>query len=137
MVSVKEMNNLPPIGATMYAVTEWLYYDGDPYPRREYLVCPARVTDYKSQGWKGIQLLAYHPVRDTVDSVWTWNLPLYYKPEEIGAKVFYTPQDAARRAKELTDKAERSEAGFDTFKPYRRSYEKYLEAVVCTTTKNG
>lgn len=79
------MTKRPEIGAKMYHVVEHLYYvPGRVAPEREYCVCEAVVQGISARGI--IKLLGDKPEG--------YLTPWYYRPDEIGEKLFYTEAEA-------------------------------------------
>lgn len=108
----------PKIGTNMYSVHEHLYcIPGRTAPVREYCVCEAEVQGYITGGYAEIRLVGPNPRGFTTS--------YFYRISEIGKKVFYTAQEAALLAQQMTEKYERTwERMGDP--PMRRSWEKYL-----------
>lgn len=107
------------VGTKMYAVNEHLYYiPGNPAPVKEYCVCEAEVRGFYQGGYVDICLFGKHPGCGIV--------PYYYPLKDVGTKVFYTPQEAAVLAKQLTEKYEQT-WGWTGDPPMRRTWEHLLE----------
>lgn len=108
----------PAIGTKMYAVNEHLYYiPGKTAPVLEYCICEAEVLGFYQGGYVEICLIGKFPGRGMV--------PYYYPLKDVGARVFYTPREAAMLAKQMTEKYERT-LGWMGDPPMRRTWEKYL-----------
>ena len=114
------MRKLPEVGTKMFFVQEHLYYIKEKAgPILEYCVCEGEVTGFFQLGFTEIRLRARSP-----KGFWT---PYRYKQSDIGKKVFYTPKEAAKFAKELTDKYERTWGWLGAPDiPMRRPWECYL-----------
>lgn len=104
----------------MYFAHEHLYYTKDKAaPVSEYCVCEAEVTGFIQGGYTEVCLVGLCPEG--------YRTPYYYKLSEIGQKVFYTIQEAARLAKAMTEEYERVWGWMgEPDIPMRRTWEKYL-----------
>lgn len=111
----------PAIGAKMYAVHEHLYYiPTRTGPILEYSVCMAEVRGFFTGRFTEVKLVGKNPNG--------FMTPYYYRLSEIGKKVFYTPREAALRAKEMTDQYERIWGWLGSPDiPMRRSWKHLLE----------
>lgn len=79
----------PPIGTPMWHVLEHLYYEKNRAgPLMEYVVREARVTGYFQGGYTEIRL--------TGKNAGGFMTPYSYPLKDIGEKLFYTPEEAAR-----------------------------------------
>lgn len=113
----------PPVGTVMWDVHENLYYDKavSVAPLTEYVVTSAPVTDYFEGGYVELKMCGPVPHGDR-----SFPMPRFHKLSDIGSKVFYTARETALRARELTEKHERTWA-WASDPPMRRTWEKYLE----------
>ena len=113
-------NNRPKIGTKMYTVQEHLYYiPGYPAPVTEYCVCEGEVKRFFTAGYTEIILVGPSPEGYTT--------PYRYPLRKIGKRVFYTAEEAALLAKDMTERHEHTWGwiGEPAF-PMRRPWEKYL-----------
>lgn len=86
------MTKRPGIGAKMYHVVEHLYYvPGRAAPEREYCVCEAVVQGISAR--EIIKLLG-----NNSDGYVTTR---YYRPYEIGEKLFYTEAEATAACNQI------------------------------------
>lgn len=110
------MKQTPEAGTVMWFVVEHRYYKkGEPAPRLEYCLVSGPV---KMWGDRGIKIKSWNP-----DGFYSLH---YFYFDEIGKRCFDNPQEAAARARELTEKHERSCLGASDV-PIRRSWAHYLE----------
>lgn len=114
------MNKRPDIGTKMYSVHEHRYHvKGRAAPLFEYCVCEAEVTGFFQGGYTEICMIGLSP-----DG---YRTPYRYKLSDIGSRVFYTPQEAANLALDMTEKHERTWGWMGkTDTSLRRTWEKYL-----------
>ena len=86
----------PKIGPQLYFVCEHIYNTEDRTANKEYVVCSGELTGYsENSSWTAMRIVGTGP--------YGYEIVSYYKPQEIGAKVFYSAKEAAQRAKQLTD----------------------------------
>ena len=112
----------PEIGSKMWDVHENLYYvSGRIAPVMEYVVTEGEVTGYLEGNYVEVKLLGPVPRGDR-----SYPVPRFHKLSDVGKQVFYTAREAALRAKEMTEKHERTWA-WTGDPPMRRTWEKYLD----------
>lgn len=114
-------NKRPDTGTKMYLVHEHLYYiEGHAAPVLEYCVCEAKVTGFFQGSYTEVCLIGLSPKGFTT---------LYrYKLSEIGTRVFYTAQEAAKLAQKMTEKYENTWRWLGKPDiPMRRTWEKYYK----------
>lgn len=112
------MGRKPEIGDKMFHVCEHLYYVPErAAPLREYCVCEATVVCFLRGGYTEVKLVGKNPRG--------FDTPYYFKLSEVGSKVFFDAQSAAKYAESLTVYAEQhwNWAG----EPLRRSYKDLFE----------
>lgn len=112
----------PEIGTKMYFVVEHLYYDKTirTAPFTEYCVCEGEISRFLTVRYTEMELRGKNP-----DGHGDLH---YYRLEQIGKKVFYSVQEAAQLAKEMTEKYERIWGWFGPPDiPMRRPWESLLE----------
>lgn len=114
------MYERPKIGTKMYFVKEHLYYiPNHTGPIKEFCVCEAVVKGFHTLGYTELCLSSTDP-----DGFCT---PYWFRVNEIGKRVFYTAEEAARLAKTITQKYE-SVWGWigKPHIPMRRTWKNYL-----------
>lgn len=105
------MSKRPDIGTKMYSVREHLYYiQNHAGPLLEYCVCEAEVTGFFEGGYVEVRLRGKSPEG--------FMTPYFYKLSEIGTRVFYTAEEAARLAKDMTERYEKTWAGLALLKSH-------------------
>ena len=86
----------PKIGTQLYFVCEHIYNTEDRTANKEYVVCSGELTGYsENSSWTAMRIVGTGP--------YGYEIVSYYKPQEIGSKVFHSAKEAAQRAKQLTD----------------------------------
>lgn len=106
----------PPIGTSMWHVLEHLYYEKTRAgPLMEYVVREARVTGYFQGGYTEIRL--------TGKNSGGYLTPFSYPLSDIGRRLFYTPEEAARLAKRMTEDEEKK---LWCREPLRRPWAEYI-----------
>lgn len=114
----------PPIGTPMWHVLEHLYYEKTRAgPLMEYVVREARVTGYFQGGYTEIRL--------TGKNAGGYLTPFSYPLSDIGRRLFYTPEEAARLAKHMTENEEKMLWCSD---PLRRPWAEYIMPVAEQTS---
>lgn len=116
----------PEIGTKMYFVVEHLYYDKTirTAPFTEYCVCEGEVASFFKKNYTEMTLRGKAP-----DGYMDLH---YYRLEQIGKTVFYSAQEAAQLAKEMTEKYERIWGWFGPPDiPMRRPWAHILEEKEC------
>lgn len=110
----------PTVGTKMYSVHEHRYYiKSHPAPLLEYCVCESVVTGFFRGGYTEVCLTGLSPEG--------YPTPYRYKLSEIGTEVFYTAREAAKLAKQETEKYENTWRKFGGPNiPLRRPWENYL-----------
>lgn len=117
-VMATKQNPIPNIGDTLYLVSEHRYYvTGEAAPRMEYCVCMGTVTKIMTYGYTDMCIKG----RDPDDRLQLW----YRKLSDIGTKAFFTVQEAALLAKEMSDEFDRK-FSYSHSTPIRRTWERYL-----------
>ena len=117
--------DLPPVGSTVYVVAEhfWkLTNEEYPYGRnvREYCVYEGTIRSYNLGHFTDVYVKVTPPDEP---------LKLFRERLEDGGHIFMSPKDAARYAKERTEKDEAFWLGIvgEPDYPMRRTWAKYLE----------
>lgn len=104
----------PEIGTQFYFVCEHFYG----YGHKEYVVCSGELISYnENSSWTAMRIVGTGP--------YGYKIVSYYKPQEIGSKVFYSAKKAAQRAKQLTDHEDKVWGAMEP--PMRRPWASLLE----------
>lgn len=119
---MKERKKRPDIGSSMWDVHENRYYvDGRAGPLLEYVVTEGTVEGFFEGNYVEVKLSGPVPHGDR-----SFPTPRFHKLADIGKRVFYTAHEAALRAKEMTEKYERTWS-WTSDPPMRRTWKKYLD----------
>lgn len=108
----------PEIGTQFYFVCEHFYDHG----HKEYVVCSGKLVDYT----EGERLTL---MRIVGPGPYGYKIVSYYRPQEIGLKVFYLAKEAAQLAKQRTDHEDKVWGAMEP--PMRRPWAHLLEEQPC------
>ena len=117
-MQMMKREDCPKNGTQLYFVCEHIYNTKDRIANKEYVVCSGELTGYSEN-------ISRTAMRIVGTGPYGYEIVSYYKPQEIGSKVFYSAKEAAQRAKQLTDHEDLVWGAIRP--PMRRPWENLLE----------
>lgn len=108
----------PKIGTQLYFVCEHFYTTKERVSNTEYAICSGELTGYNDNGRLTL-------MRIVGPNAYGYMTPHYYKPQEIGSKVFYSAKEAAYLAKQWSDRYDKVWGAMEP--PIRRPWEHLIE----------
>lgn len=107
----------PEIGTQLFFVCEHIYDTRDRIANKEYVICSGKLTRYNEKGRLTL-------MRIVGPGAYGYEIVSYFRPQEIGSKVFYSEEEAAQLAKQLTDHEDKVFGAMEP--PMRRPWFAYL-----------
>lgn len=112
---------LPPIGATVWVVTEHLYYIPEKAaPRREFTICPGYISRHIISPAREPEAVISYRDADGFQCL------TFVRRSRLKDSCFETPRDAAEKARKMTEFAESGSLERFFNEKMRRPWEKYL-----------
>lgn len=115
----------PAIGEIMYVTLGHAFYREKSYLiEDEFLVCQAQVTGYYDyENIRAFQILICAP--NVHNNCYLWHIPALKRVADIGKSVYWTPKEAAEKARKLTEEHDCTWNWCDP--PMRRTWERMLD----------